>query len=236
VASLREAVTISRFFRTLSCASPASHIRERLSCFVSVLKRLLRTGLVRKRAENSTSRKGEDASLSLFSLLLFMTGSQRCRSRLLVVQQRLKGADEVSTRFLFSLPSSSPFSSLHLTHSFLSLPALVPQLGMQSNDVLPSLETSLDPPLSPLALDTLSQAWLLSTFLPLVLLLWEWGTHLGVERKYVWGAWKSDKSKGRIGNGLSGWERWIVPGRRWKTGCFFLSRCVQSLLSFSVSY
>ncbi|GAA5891533.1 hypothetical protein JCM6882_004502 [Rhodosporidiobolus microsporus] len=94
-----------------------------------------------------------------------------------------------------------------------------------STYVLPPLETTLNPPLSPRALSNLSSALLLTTYSSLVLLLWTWGASLRLEKRYVWGAWKGASRKGGGGRRTaSGWERWMVPGRSWKIGCFALCR------------
>ncbi|GAA5973095.1 hypothetical protein JCM11641_006265 [Rhodosporidiobolus odoratus] len=89
------------------------------------------------------------------------------------------------------------------------------------NYVFPPLETSLSPSSSPLALAYLADAWLLSTWISLMLLLWDWASHLSVEREYVWAAWGSQGEGKRT---RSSWERWAVPGRRWKIGCFATAR------------
>ncbi|GAA6007193.1 hypothetical protein JCM10207_001540 [Rhodosporidiobolus poonsookiae] len=52
--------------------------------------------------------------------------------------------------------------------------------------VLPPLQTSLDPPPSAASLSYLSEAWLLTTWIALVLLLWDWGAHFPEERRYLY--------------------------------------------------
>ncbi|GAA5864170.1 hypothetical protein JCM8547_001277, partial [Rhodosporidiobolus lusitaniae] len=88
--------------------------------------------------------------------------------------------------------------------------------------VLPHLQTTLDPSPSPLALSYLSQAWLLATWISLVLVTWDWLVHLGEEKRYVWTMWTSHK--GHLGGGRTRCERWTVPGKRWKVGCFAVCR------------
>ncbi|BGP19080.1 hypothetical protein JCM10213v2_007167 [Rhodosporidiobolus nylandii] len=67
----------------------------------------------------------------------------------------------------------------------ISLPLFVSGSLNMTAYVLPPLQTFLSPPLSPLALAYLEDTFLLTTWLSLVLLLWDWAMHLSLERSYL---------------------------------------------------